>query len=48
MAAAIVQPVVRVALVIMRFITRWTFKQAVGVEDWMSLAAMVGHGLMLK
>lgn len=48
MAAAIILPVVCTALVVMRFITRRTFKQAAGVEDWMSLAAMVGHDLMLK
>lgn len=41
MAAAIALPAVCVALVTMRFVTRRTLKQAVGIEDWMSLMAMV-------
>jgi hypothetical protein len=43
MAAAIVLPAVCVVLVIMRFVTRRISKQAVGIEDWMSLVAMVSY-----
>ena len=47
-AAAIVLPAVSMVLVIMRFVTRRVSKQAVGIEDWMSLVAMVSYGCLHK